>query len=405
MGLVAVFLFGFCPVQAEVKEYEVPTFADFSGPYADLMKFLLPTGDAVFSWWNETEGKRLGVSLKRKTYDTRYDATVVASMWPGILAEKPVIVAGLGGPDVAALQQRLPKDQVPVVYAPASYGFGWRPDQWIFQARPTYAHEQIAALMWYIGQHPEKRPLKIATMTTQASPAYIDIATGIKTYVDRVLAPKGLAEVVTQQWIDVQPVDVSSQMRTIIEKKADILFGIGNTSMAGAFLRAQQLLGSSIPTIAAPHHTIWPLSVAMKTFQPWEGHYVAGAVVSSAEREGKAYEFFKTLAAKYNLNEQLHWSPFGILGLTQGILMVRAVEHAAGKVGGANLTGRAVYDAFFEKPFTDAELMDILPTLTFTNEAPFCTRDLKVKITTVKDGKYQLAAPGWVPVPGDIQKW
>jgi hypothetical protein len=64
-----------------------------------------------------------------------------------------------------------------------------------------------------------------------------------------------------------------------------------------------------------------------------------------------------------------------------------------------------VYDAFFEKPFTDAELMGILPTLTFTNEAPFCTRDLKVKITTVKDGKYQLAAPGWVPVPGDIQKW
>jgi branched-chain amino acid transport system substrate-binding protein len=85
--------------------------------------------------------------------------------------------------------------------------------------------------------------------------------------------------------------------------------------------------------------------------------------------------------------------------------MVRAVEHAAKKVGGANLSGQAIYDAMFEGPITEDELMGILPTLYYTKEAPFSTRDMKVKITTVKDGKFQLAVPGWVPVPADIQKW
>ena len=98
----------------EVKELEVPAIMDFSGPYADLMKFVMPVRDAVGLWWNETQGKDLGIKLVFKNYDCRYDPTVVASTWPGILANKPVIVAGLGGADVAALQQRLPNDKVPV---------------------------------------------------------------------------------------------------------------------------------------------------------------------------------------------------------------------------------------------------------------------------------------------------
>ena len=107
------------------------------------------------------------------------------------------------------------------------------------------------------------------------------------------------------------------------------------------------------------------------------------------------YRLFKLLKEKYGLNEKV-WSPFGILGLTQSILMVRAVEHAAKKVGGANLSGQAIYDAMFEGPITEDELMGILPTLYYTKEAPFSTRDMKVKITTVKD-KCQLAVPDGSP--------
>ncbi|MBU2548065.1 MAG: ABC transporter substrate-binding protein [Proteobacteria bacterium] len=407
IALFVVGSLGAGPLQAaEVKEYVVPAFADFSGAYADAMKFLLPVRDGVIAWWNDTEGKNLGMKLVIKNYDTRYDPTVVASLWPGILVDKPFIVAGLGGADVAALQQRLPKDQVPVLYAPAAYGYGWLPNQWIFQPRPTYAHEQVAGIMWYIGQHPEKKPLRIASMAFQGSPALIDIQRGIKTYIKNVLEPKGLATLVTEEWIDMQPVDVSAQYRNIVEKKADLVFGLANTTQAGAYLKACQLLGVSIPTIAAPHHTIWPLGMAMKNFAPWEGHMVVGAVASSATKSGPTYEFFKVLQ-KYNpkINETIHWSPFGMLGISGGVFLVRAIEHAAKELGPENLTGKGVYESFFKKPFTEEELHGVFPTLYFTKEAPFSLKDLKVKISTVKDGKYTLATPDWVPVPGDITKW
>ncbi|MBU2648692.1 ABC transporter substrate-binding protein [bacterium] len=403
-GFVIFALIALSSAQAKVRTLVVPRFCDFSGPYANLMKITLPAGDAIGKWWNETEGKQLGIEIQFKNYDTRYDATVVASMWPGILAEKPVVVAGLGGPDVAALQQRLPKDKVPIIYSPAAYGFAWLPDQWIFHPRPTYAHELIAGLDFFIKQHPEKRPVRVALMSTQASIAYIDMMNGIEKYVKEVLEPKGLATIVAKEWMEIQPVDISSQYRTVMEKKADVVFGPGNSAMAAAYIRAQQLFGTSIPTIGSPHHTIWPLGAAMKTFAPWEGHYVVGAVVNSSVKEGPAYDFFKYLQKQYKLPDVI-WSPFGILGLSQTMLLVRSIEHTAKRVGADNITGQAVYDTLLSSTITEKELMGILPDQHFTREAPFTLTDLKLQIGTVKNGRYQLAVPGWYPIPSDIKPW
>lgn len=390
--------------QAQVREYRIPVLADFSGPFADVMKSWNPPRMAILKWWSDTEGKKLGVSLVPKTYDTRYDATVVASLWPGIVAElNPVMALGVGGADVAALQQRLPKDKVPVIYGTASYGFGWLPNQWVFNPRATYAQEMLTALVLYINQHPEKRPVRVGIMSAQTSPAFVDLVNGITKYIKTVLEPKGLATVVATEWIEVQPVDVSAQMKKLIDAKTDIMTGIGTTTMAGAAIRAMQLHGVNIPTIAAPHHTIWPLAQAMKSYAPWEGHLVAAGHVSMTEKDSKAYKFYQLLQKNYGLEGD--WNPISFLGLCQGILAVRAVEHAAKKAGGAKLTGQAVYDALSSGTFTEDELMGLMPTLHFTKDAPFPVQDAKVKIETVKDGKYQLAAPGWQTIPADIVKW
>ena len=160
-------------------EYRIPGLADFSGPYADLTKHLLAR-NAVIKWWNDNDGKKLGVKLTVKDYDTRYDGTIVASMWPGILAEmKPIIGMGLGGVDLNALQQRLPNDKVPMIYSTPGYGFGWLADQWVFNPRATYVHEWVTGLTWYAAQNPQKKPLKVAFLSTQASPAFVDFVKGI----------------------------------------------------------------------------------------------------------------------------------------------------------------------------------------------------------------------------------
>jgi branched-chain amino acid transport system substrate-binding protein len=384
-------------------EYKVPGLVDFSGPYADLTKHLVAR-DAVIKWWNDNDGKKLGVKLTVKNYDTRYDGTVVASMWPGILAEmKPIIALGLGGADLNALQQRLPNDKVPVVYAPPSYGFGWLPNQWVFNARATYVHEWVTALIWYAGQNPQKRPIKVAFLSTQSSPAYVDFIKGIDKYVKTVLEPKGIATIVATEWVEIQPVDLSTQMKKIIDAKADVIIGTGNTTMAAAALRAMQLHGVNIPTLAAPWHTIWPLAQAMKSYAPWEGHMVVTGIASTAEKAAKPWQFYQVLAKGYGLPAE--WNPLNLLGISQGLLAVRAVEHAARKVGAEKLTGTAVYEALTTDTFTEDELMGILPALQYSKEAPFPLHNGKVKIEWVKDGKYALATPIWLTIPSDVAKW
>jgi len=392
------------PALAGDTKYKVPVISDFTGSWAQLFKAWVPMQKAVFAWWNNTEGKRLGVELDLKHYDGRYDSSVIASMWPGILAEcKPIIALGGGGADVAALQQRLPRDKVPVIYGTATYGYGWLPNQWLFQARPLYVQEWLAAMMWYAEQHPEKRPLRVAFLSCQIAAA-LDIVKGIEKYVSDVLEPKGLAKIVAKEYTDTNPVDTSSQVKKIVDAKADLVLGVVTPAMSSAYIRACDLYGVNIPTIGSPHHTIWAFGKAMKTYKPFEGHLVVAAHAPVTDKNSKAYEFYKLLVEKYGLKKN-SYNPYTMMALNQSILAVRAVEHAVKKVGAANLTGQAVYDAILAKPFTEEELMCALPTLQFTKEAPFSTGEAKVMIETVKNGEYTLAAPEWIPVPADVEKW
>lgn len=400
-AVLAAMAAGTLSASAQV-EYRIPVLVDNSGPFADLSKHLVAR-DAVIKWWNDTTGKKLGITLTPKSYDTRYDGTVVASLWPGILSEnKPVMALGLGGADVAALQQRLPRDKVPVLYAPPGYGYSWQPDQWLFNIRPSYTHEWAAALTWFAQQNQSKKPVKVAFLSTQASPAFVDIVNGLTKYIKTVLEPKGIATVVATEWVEIQPVDISSPMKKIVDAKADVIIGTANTTLAAAALRAQQLHGVNIPTIAAPWHTIWPLSQAMKTYAPWEGHYVVTGIASTTDKSSKAWEFYQMLNKQYGVPAE--WNPLNLLGISQGLMAVRVIERTAARVGADKITGEAIYETLLTQKFTENELMGILPDVVFSKEAPFRLTG-QVKLETVKGGKYVLATPEWISVPTDVTKW
>jgi len=394
------------PTLAKTKVYNVVLFGDYSGPYANVMKFVDPPRFGVIEFWNDTAGKRLGIKLVPKVYDIRYDATVVASIWPGILADlNPVLILGMGGPDTAALQERLPKDGVPGIVSSTATGFNWRPGMWYFCARPTQAHEDIGALVWYAKQHPEKRPVRLGIMSSQDTPAFMDLVNGVEKYVKTVLEPQGLVKIVAKEWTSVNPVDVSAQMKKIIDAKADIMLGNQTTAMSMAVIKAQQLYGVNIPTISNPHHTIWPLGMAMKTFKPFEGHLEVAGHAPTTVASSTAGKFYKLLQSKYSKKLKGPMNPIHMLGLGYTLLGVRAIEHAAMNVGKENVTGRDVYKALSTGTFTEEELMGVLPTIVFNKEAPFPVKNVKIFIQTVKNGKYGPAVSDWVPIPDDIPKW
>ncbi len=388
------------PIKAQAETtYNLALLSDFSGPYADIMPVLAGGREAVFTWWNATRGKELGVTLNFKNYETRYDAAQVASLWPGIKSElNPIAVVGLGGPDVAALSERLPEDKIPMFMATAGYGFAWKADAWIFNPRPTYSHESAGFLAWMKEQRGGDEPLKFAVMASEASPAYVDMAKGLELHAEENPEELELVEVI---YTEVQPTDLTAQMRRVARSGAEALIIQTNTSIVVAAKRGLQANGADIPIMMSSHNGLPASGGALGGLEQLEGDYEAYGMAIAAEEDTTARQFYETLAADHGL--EAPWNVVTAMGVSQGLYTVTVIQHAIEKNGAEGLTGELVREALFAAPITTEETFGFLPTLSFTPEAPFPLEGLKVNVGTVKDGKIVIEATG-VDVP-NIHKW
>ncbi|MCC5858961.1 MAG: ABC transporter substrate-binding protein [Ectothiorhodospiraceae bacterium] len=373
----------------------VASMADFTGPYADIFPPIAAGRRAVFDWWNAEIGADLGVRIRIREYDHRYDAARVASMWPGIRSDlNPVLILGVGGPDVAALRERLPDDKVPMIMATAGYGYAWMSDPWIFNPRATYAHEAAAFLNWYKEDRSLDRPVKLGIISSEASPAYVDIARGMQKYAED---NPDVVELVETIWTAVQPDDLTAHVHRIVRRGAEVIQIQTNTAAVVAAKRALQAIGRPDVVIMTSSHNGLPMSgSALGGIDQLEGNYEAHGQALGTADPTVAREFYDMLVADYDLTAG--WNVATIMGLNQGIVAVRAIEAAVAEYGAGNVTGEAIREMMFATEFDTAELFEILPTLNFTREAPFPVAGLSVNIATVKDGEYTLAELGY-PVP------
>ena len=380
-------------------EYTVTCSVDYTGPYGVIMPQFETSRKAFFAWWNETKGKELGITVKVKAYDMRYDPSVVASTWPGILTgDKPIAHMGLGGPDVAALMKRLPKDKVPMIMSTATYGFIWVPNQWVFQPRPTYAHEAAGFFNWVRQNQIKDRPIKIGVISSKVSPAYVDMVNGLESFAKAT----PWAEMVGTEWIQMKPVSLVSEVRRLSRKKPDFIWIPTNTTHVIGTIKAQKELDIHIPILGATHDGVQMSTFASKDINLLEGHYDSGAVDPAIDPNVPGAKIYEEYCKKLGLDTV--WNVVAVQAAIMEIMTLRAVERAAEAVGPDNITGEAMYNAMYAKPFTEEDLLGLASTMTFTKDAPFSTKDLKVKATTVKGGKQMLVSEDWIPIP-EIPKW
>ena len=386
------------PAQAQTT-YNIASLADFTGPYADVMKDLNGARHSAVAWWNAEVGKDLGVQLRMKDYDHRYDAAQVASLWPGIKAElNPIIALGVGAPDATALQGRLPADGIPLIMSTAGYGFGWKSDPWVFNPRSTYAHEAAAFLEWYRKQNNVTGALKVAVFSSEASPAYVDIAKGLRKYADENKATIDLVEIV---YTEVQPTDLTTQVNRVLNKGAQVLDVQTNTAAVVAVKRALQALNKKVPIVMSSHNGITASASAMGGIANLEGDYEVYGMAMPTDENTKSRQFYEKLKSQYGMKGG--WTVPTVMGLNQTLVALRAVEAAAKKSGAANVTGRGEREALLSTTITSEQTFEILSDVKYTNDAPFPTTGATVNIGIVKGGKYVTAAPG-VAVP-QIGKW
>ncbi len=399
-GVLAAATVGLPAPAAAQTTYNIAGMADFTGPYADIMKSLVAGRWAVLAWWNEEVGKGLGLKINMKDYDTRYDTAQTSSLWPGIKSElRPIAALGLGGPDSAALQQRLPDDKIPLLMATASYGYAWRPEPWVFNPRPTYAHEATAFYLWYRQKKGITGPLKIAIISSEASPAYVDIHKGLEKF---AAENKDKIEIVETVFTEVQPSDLTTQVNRLVRKGAQVINIQTNTAAVVATKRALQAMGrKDIPIMLSSHNGLPASGKAAGGLAQMEGDYEVYGMAIPAADVTETRKFYDMLVAKYKLTGG--WDVMTMMGMNQMLLTVRAIEAAAKDVGADKVTGEAVRNALFKHTITTKQTFGVLPDLKYSREAPFPLSGMAVNIGTVTGGKYVVAAQN-VPVP-TVNKW
>lgn len=394
--LLACALGGLTGLAHAETQYTVSVSLDYTGPFANVMDSWWGGQQSVFDWWNETRGKTLGIKLNIKTHDMRYDPSVVARTWPQVLSQdKPIVFLGMGTPDLVSLMKRLPADKVPMIMGTAMVGPLWTPDGWHFSYRPTYSHEFAGLFAHLQSQLSEKRPLRIGTVSTQGLAGYVDQVNGVvalaKAYPDRFT-------VVSQQWVDNQPVTVTNQIREMAKDKPDLVLVGTNTAQVVATAKALKELGLKTPIVTSSHNGLNEAAKAIP-ITDLEGSYSVFAFAPYNDANVKAGDIFN----KYNKTKGT-WGITSAQTAGQALLTVAAIERAASKVGADKITGQAVYDALLAGPFDAGLFQGLLPTLALKRDAPFPTDNLAVKAMTVKGGQLVAVSREWMPVPA-LAKW
>jgi branched-chain amino acid transport system substrate-binding protein len=351
---------------------------------------------SVFDWWNETKGKSLGVKLNVKTYDMRYDASQVARTWPQILADdKPIVFLGMGTPDLVSLMKRLPADKVPMIMGTAMVGPLWTANGWHFSFRPTYSQEFAGLFSYLQSRLPEKRALRIGTVSTQGIAGYVDQVNGVvklaQTYPDRFA-------IANSQWVDNTPINVTSQIREMLASKPDLIMVGTNTAQVVATVKALKELGAKVPVVTSSHNGLTEVAKALP-LADLEGSYSVFGFAPSMDPSVTAAQIFE----KYNKTKGT-WGITAAQTASQALLATAAIERAIATVGAGKLTGQAVYDALEGPAFGAEHFQGLMKSVQFTKEAPFPTSNLSVKAVTVKNGKLVPVSADWMPVP-ELPKW
>ncbi|MBC7153318.1 MAG: ABC transporter substrate-binding protein [Rhodobacteraceae bacterium] len=382
--------------QAET-DYTFSVSVDFTGPFADIMPNWHAAHRAMVDYWNDTTGKDLGVKVNMAVNDMRYDASVVAKTWPGILASaKPIMHIGMGSPDLMSLMKRLPRDQVPMIMGTAMVGTVWAPDGWHFSFRPTYSHEFAAMLDHLQKGLGEDRPLRIGTVSTQGRAGYEDQVKGVvqltKMYPDRF-------EIAGHEWVADHPVTVTNEIRRMLESKPDaIIIGATTTQVIATVRALEELKASDVAVVTASQNGLDIVSESLG-LDALEGDYSVFSFAPSMEPGLKArdvYNKYHTGAGKWDLG--------AAQSAAQMLVALRTLEGAVAAVGADKVTGKAMYESLLATNFTSEMMLGLTPDLDFDTTAPFPVGEIRAKAITVKDGVIVPASDGWMTAPL-LEKW
>jgi len=125
-------------------------------------------------------------------------------------------------------------------------------------------------MKWLKAQRGGAQPLKFAVISSEASPAYVDIARGSEAFAKanpRRRATGG------GRLHEVQPTDLTTQVRRLVRAGTEAIVIQTNTAAVVATKRALQALNAKVPVIVSSHNGLPASGKAAGGLNQMEGDY------------------------------------------------------------------------------------------------------------------------------------
>ena len=260
-------------------------------------------------------------------------------------------------------------------------------------------HEMAGLLNWLRMTKIKDRPIKIATFSNKKVTFYVDLVESLKEFAKQT----PWIDLVDVEWVDIKPVSLISEMKRLASKKPDFIIIQTNTYQAVAAKRALVIYYIQTESSSFTDFGLQMCAKASGDLSLFEGDFEASSCNPDPVMITPAGKIYKEYKGKLGVKNS--WSTVMAQGEGMALFALRLVERATEMVGKDNITGEAVYNALFIRPFSAKEMLGLTPEISFTRDYSFpVIKGLKVKIATVKDGKFVLATENWIPVP-PVPKW
>ncbi len=345
-----------------VHEYVIPNYADVTGPYSELNRIIIPAQNVVFGWWNENVGKKMGVKLVNKVYDTRYDSAETASIHArAVVSDKPIAILTGGAPMVLPIMAKVAEQKIVVIHGTCGVSFFHQPGGWVFSPLRDYATLATGSLEWFCEEYWKKPQKPRMVMSIFEGVAGKDIAVPLLAWVKTY--PKLELVFGDILWHPPTPVELSGLARKIMEEgKPDVVSFSGTAVSTTVFYSAMKELGylHKVPIYTPPYLGLAVLA-KMLGAEALEGDFEYNGVDYSTGT--KAQKIFAE-----NIDKYAPGTPWGSAASQysfQVYMLTRAVERAVEKVGPANLTGQALYDVLNKGEFKAAEFYGLTGDVKF----------------------------------------
>jgi branched-chain amino acid transport system substrate-binding protein len=330
-----------------VATYTVASLLDFSGPFANRGKPVEGMQRAVVDWFNETQGKELGVRLSFKPYDTGYDVAKSLSAFQQALNDDDLIgTLQFGSPIVAATIAKSAQSKIPGIQGGPRTD-GMKAGAWVESPLGDYGSYFAAAIQSRLKDRSEGGKLRVSFVSFDG----ISAQGWSKSMKEKL---KGVnAEVVNEEYIAPTSTDVSVNISRVLKSNPDAVIVATTDTLQPLVLDGLHKRGFDMSKVTMSQHEGIGLMQNLKVSdEVLEG--VQEVTTQRYQDEGtEAYKIFKKYSAKYDTR----WAADTVLHFPSTTVLVDAVGRAAKKYGADKLTGEKVYAEMANGSFDGYGLM------------------------------------------------